>query len=184
MEQELIKLCLENYSMAFHAFTDCFDNTETAKSKSWKEKYPGIMSSDKIQAIKTIQYHWQKMFPSIDSSQVAEEFQVISTGDSHLNRIGATRQYEPSLLENYRRAIEAMANIASTLQKPMLSEFILLHYNERQFNVEANEPYTAACWGKPAYSFIGGPLTDNQLKWMIFAFNIAHVPDKEHDQIG
>lgn len=182
MEQELIKLCLENYGVAFHAFTDCFDNSGT-KSKSWKEKYPGLMSSDRVQVITTARQHWQKMFPSVNWSQVDDEFKVLLAADSHLNGI-----VEPSdlsaTLDHYRRAIEAMAKIASTLQKTTLSEFIQLHFNERRFNVEANDPYTASCGDQPAYSFLGGSLTDKQLKWMVFAFNVAHVPDKELDQIG
>lgn len=119
------------------------------------------------------------MFPSLNMNLVNEDIQFLMAVDQHI--VGT--QSVALLLENYEKAIKALAKISSFLNKPMISELIEVFFNEKEFYPDANEPFTVMCWGGPTYVFVGGPLSEKQIKWMKFAVNVAHVPEKESDQI-
>ncbi len=175
MDKEQGRLCVENYRTAFHALRDCLD-------EEWKKKYYGLASENNAKVIKTLRKKWNKLFPTTDISSVAEEMSFLVSIDPHFHQACKTQQYTPFLLDNYTNAILALSNLATTMEKSLMSELILIHLNEREFSLDANEPYTVMCWGEPAYTFLGGPLTERQVKWMKFAVNVAHVPERESDQ--
>jgi hypothetical protein len=186
MEQEQGRYCVENYRSAFRAVKDCFDGVDNKSGKPWKIKYHALSSNDNVQVIKTLERKWVKMFPSLDMGPVAEDLKFLIHADPYFQRAChqmPNKKCDPFLLENYQRVIQSLAKIASTLEKPKISELIILYVNEKEFSLESNEPYTAMCWGEPAYAFLGGPLTERQLKWMMFAINVAHVPEKDSDRI-
>ena len=173
---------MENYRTASRAFKDCFADSND-ENKPWRERFPALFSEDNVQVIKTLQKKWKKINPTLDITNYDEDMKFLISIDSHFQNASKTHQYSPVLLDNYDRALKCFARLASAMKKPMIEELILIHVNERTFNLEHNEPYTLMCWGEPAYAFLGGPLTDRQLKWMAFAINVAHVPEKESDQI-
>ena len=175
MAKEQGRLCVENYRTAFRALKDCLDD-------DWKKKYYGLASEDNVRVIKTLKKKWKKLFPTTDMSSVAEEMKFLVSVDPHFHEACKTQHYGPFLLDNYTNVMLALSNLATAMEKSLLSELILIHLNEREFSLEANEPYTVNCWGEPAYVFLGGPLTERQVKWMKFAINVAHVPEKESDR--
>ncbi|XP_032799671.2 uncharacterized protein LOC116936589 [Daphnia magna] len=180
---EQTRLCVENYRVAFSGLKDCFDGRDKS-GNPWKTKYPALLSNDNVHVIKTLEKKWTKMFPTLDMSPVAEDLKFLVHADPYFHRACKLPDtHDPFLLENYQRVLKSLAKIASTLEKAKIAELILLYVNEKTFSLEHNEPYTVTCWGEPAYAFLGGPLTEQQLTWMMFAINIAHVPEKESDQI-
>lgn len=180
---EQTRLCVENYRMAFSALKDCFDGRDKS-GKPWKVKYPALSSNDNIHVIRTLEKKWDKMFPTFDINPIAEDLKLIIHADPYFHRAcKSPNSHDPFLLENYQRVLTSLAKIASTLEKAKIAELILLYVNDKTFSLENNEPYTAMCWGEPAYAFLGGPLTEQQLIWMKFTVNIAHVPEKESDQV-
>jgi hypothetical protein len=188
VEQEQGRLCVENYRAAFRSVKDCFDGIDNKSGKPWKIKYHALSSNDNVQVIKTLQKKWVKMFPSLDMGPVEEDMKSLLYADSYfqlackqLPKISNPLNY--AIRENYQKVIRSLAKIASAMDKPKISELILLYVNDKEFSLESNEPYAVTCWGEPAYAFLGGPLTERQLKWMMFAMNVAHVPDKESDRI-
>ncbi|XP_046634071.1 uncharacterized protein LOC124313276 isoform X2 [Daphnia pulicaria] len=184
VEQEQRRLCVENYRTAFRAVKDCFDGVDGKSGRPWKIKYPALSSHDNVKVIKTLQKKWVKMFPSQDVEPVSEDMKFLLFADPYFQRACHQLTNDSFLLENYQRVIHSLAKIASAMEKPKIAELILLYANdEREFALESNEPYSITCWDEPAYAFLGGPLTERQLKWMKFAINVAHVPEKESDRI-
>nr|CAH0109319.1 unnamed protein product [Daphnia galeata] len=188
VEEEQGRLCVENYRAAFRSVKDCFDGIDNKSGKPWKIKYHALSSNDNVQVIKTLQKKWVKMFPSLDMGPVEEDMKSLLYADSYfqlackqLPKISNPLNY--AIRENYQKVIRSLAKVASAMDKPKISELILLYVNDKEFSLESNEPYAVTCWGEPAYAFLGGPLTERQLKWMMFAMNVAHVPDKESDRI-
>ncbi|XP_057373077.1 uncharacterized protein LOC130693877 [Daphnia carinata] len=180
---EQTRLCVENYRVAFSGLKDCFDGRDKS-GKPWKTKYPALLSNDNVHVIRTLEKKWTKMFPTLDMSPITEDLKFLIHADPYFHRAcKSSNTHDPFVLENYQRVLKSLAKIASILEKPKVAELILLYVNEKTFCQEDNEPYTVTCWGEPAYAFLGGPLTEQQLTWMMFAVNIAHVPEKESDQI-
>lgn len=182
IEKEQEKLCVENYKVAFRAFRDCFNDSDST-TKTWKTKYPALSSEDNEKVIETLYKNWNNMFPSRSLSSVADDLKFLSSIDPYILGTYQTQETGSFLIQNYQRALKALANLASAVDKPMIADIIHVYLNEREFHPENNESYTVMCWGEPAYAFHGGSLDEKKRKWMKFAVNVAHVPEKVSDQI-
>lgn len=181
VEDEIQRLCLENYETAFYALKEGFD--ELDEKGHWSSKFPFLLFGDNVDVVRQLREHWVQMYPTIPFSSIGDDLKYLESVDPLFQQASRSTDYDPSVIANYDRAIKALANITETMGKHMTAEMIRVLSDNRVFTHEANQQFTVMCWGEPVYAFLGGPLSEKQIKYMKIACRIAHVPEREADRL-
>lgn len=181
VEDEILRLCLENYETAFYALKEGFDDVDD--EGRWSSKFPFLLFGDNADVIRELREHWLQMYPAIPFSSISDDLKFLESIDPVFQQANRSAEYDPSVVSNYDRAIKALANISETMGKRMTAEMIRILSDDRVFSHEANQQFTVVCWGEPVYTFLGGSLSTKQIKYMKVACRIAHVPERESDRL-